>query len=423
MTGTPVPTIEPAPGGKASYLRSYFSLVGSSFVSNTGNAFTNLAIPIFVFETTGSAAQTGIVAVANFAPQLISSVFGGALVDRVGRKRMLLFSEGLNVVGTGAIPLLHMLGLLNFPLLILLVAIGAILDSPGRAARGSMIPLFATRAGFSPERAQVMNQSGFFIAQTLGPALAGITIGIWGPTTAIWIDSISFAISFLIVLALVDNPQSTTKSRPTTYRDDLTEGFRFVMHDPFLRSTVIFITYLTMFYVPLFSVLYPVYFTQEVNSTKALGVFVGLETVGIFISNIFYGWWGDRFSRWKVLIASQFAGLPFFWLLVFTPSVPVLWFSAFMNGLLTGPLNSVIQVALQVRTPDEMRPRVNSLVSAGSLIAVPIGALLMGAMIETIGVVATFAFVAAFYTIGPILVALFPVFRKIDEDLPEAELL
>ena len=404
---------------RARYKRSYFGLIGSSFISNGGNAFTNLAIPLYVLQTTGSAAQTGIVAVVNYAPPIVSSIFGGALVDRIGRRRTLLISEALNLVGTALIPIFHLLGILNFPLLLVLVALGAVLDSPARASRGSMIPTFATRAGFSPERAQVMNQSGFFLSQTVGPSLAGLIISLYGPTTAIWVDACSFVVSFLIVAALVDNPAVAARLRPSTYREDLLEGFHYVWRDPFIRSMSVMVTYLTMFYVPLFTVLYPVYFTERIHSARALGVFIGLESAGTFLGGIVYGVFAHRTSRWFVFIGSQFAGLPFLWLLLATPAIPILWIAAFLNGFLTGPLNSVVQVALQVRVSDDMRPRVNSLITASSLLAIPAGALLMGLLIETIGVLWTFGFVAAFYTIGPAIVAAMPVFHLIDEDLPE----
>jgi MFS family permease len=401
-------------------IRSYAALISSSFVSNGGNAFANLAIPLYVLETTGSAAQTGVVAVVNFVPPFITSIFGGALVDRVGRKRMLLISEGFSFIGTAMIPLLHALGVLSFPLLLVLVALGAILDSPGRAARGAMVPTFANRAGFSPERAQVINQSGFFMAQTFGPALAGIVIGIWGPTAALWVNAGSFVASFLIVAFLVDNPQFDRKGVKTTYRQDLAEGFRYVWHDPFLRGIVLVVTYLTMFYVPLFSVVYPVLFTEKLNSTRALGLFVGLETAGTFVGSALYGWWGPRVSRWKVFIGAQLACMPFFWAVVLVPPIPILLACAFLNGFFQAPLNAVVQVALQVRTPDVMRPRVNSLVSAGALAAVPLGALAIGGMIEATGVLWAYAFVAFFYSVGPVLLAFIPVFRQIDNDLPEA---
>lgn len=416
-------TIDPQmrpPTERRAARRSYAALIGSSFVSNTGNAFANLAIPLFVLKTTGSATQTGVVAVVNFVPPFLTSIFGGALVDRVGRKRMLMVSDALSFVGTAMIPIFYALDILSFPMLLVLVAIGAMLDSPGRAARGAMVPTFANRAGFSPERAQVINTSGFFMAQTFGPAMAGVVVGIWGPTTAIWVNAASFVISLLLVWLFVDNPQTSATRITTTYREDLLEGFRYVWHDPFLRGIVLAITYLAMFYVPLFSVVYPVLFTEKLDSTKALGLFVGLEAAGTFLGSATYGWWGPRISRWKVFIGAQLACMPFFWGVIFLPPLPILLACAFFNGFLQGPLSAVVQVALQVRTPDAMRPRVNSLVTAGSLAAVPIGALLIGAMIEWAGVLWAYGFVAFFYTIGPVLMAFVPVYRQIDHNLPEA---
>ena len=152
------------------YRRSYFALISSSFVSNTGNAFTNLAIPLFVLATTGSATRTGVVAFVNYTPPIIAAIFGGALVDRIGRRRTLMTADFLSGISIALIPLLYALDLLNFPLLLAIVAFGALLDSPGRAARGAMVTSLSARAGFSPARAQSLNSSGFMVAQIVGPA-------------------------------------------------------------------------------------------------------------------------------------------------------------------------------------------------------------------------------------------------------------
>ena len=189
------------------YRRSYFALISSSFVSNTGNAFSNLAIPLFVLATTGSATRTGIVAFVNYAPPVIAAVFGGALVDRIGRRRTLMTADALSCIATALIPLFYMADLLSFPVLLALVAFGAFLDSPGRAARTSMIPALADGAGYSPERAQSLSMSGFFLSQVIGPALAGLVVAASGPTTAIWVNAATFVVSLLIVKNVVQEPE------------------------------------------------------------------------------------------------------------------------------------------------------------------------------------------------------------------------
>lgn len=366
---------------------------------------------------TGSASKTGVIAVANYVPPIIASVFGGAMVDRIGRRRTLMASDALSFFSTAVIPLLALLDLLNFPILIALVAIGSFLDAPGRTARGSMMPTFANRAGIQPERAQSLNQSGFFIAQTMGPALAGIVVATSGATAALWVNAGSFVLSLLIVQTFVDNPPVAVRAVPQSYLDDLREGYRFVFHDPFLRAMVIFVSGFSAFFAPLYSVVYPVFFTRIIESETTFGLFVGIESAGAFLGGIAYGIWGQRYSRYQVFIWSMFLWIPFFWPILIPPPTWALLACGFFGGLTTGPLNPIFNVALQVRSPDEMRARVNSMVTAGSLVGIAGGALLMGPAVEQVGVRRVIAFVAFIYSVTPVLILFLPIFREIDHDI------
>ena len=64
-----------------------YSLYAANAISMTGNQLALLAIPWFVLATTGSAAQTGITAFFTLLPTVISTFFGGTLVDRMGFKQ------------------------------------------------------------------------------------------------------------------------------------------------------------------------------------------------------------------------------------------------------------------------------------------------------------------------------------------------
>ncbi|HRA48208.1 MAG TPA: MFS transporter, partial [Thermomicrobiales bacterium] len=156
--------------------RSFYALLGSSFFAITGNAFTTLAIPLYVLATTGSAAKTGIIAFANTAPPIASALLGGPLIDRFGRRRSVLTSDMLSMITLALIPILDRQGVLSFPLLMAIVAMGAFFDPPGSSARQAMLPTFATEAGYSPERAQSLFSVSFGLAQIIGPSLAGVSV-------------------------------------------------------------------------------------------------------------------------------------------------------------------------------------------------------------------------------------------------------
>src|SRR5215216_459664 len=85
-----------------------FAILAAEAISQTGNAITNLAIPWFVLATTGSAAKTGITAFANITPTVLASLFGGALVDRVGNKRMSIIADLMSGLTVATVPLLYL---------------------------------------------------------------------------------------------------------------------------------------------------------------------------------------------------------------------------------------------------------------------------------------------------------------------------
>ncbi|MDQ3547820.1 MAG: MFS transporter, partial [Chloroflexota bacterium] len=123
------------------------ALLAAEAISGVGNKLTALAVPWFVLETTGSAAQTGLMGVVTVGSLIVSAFFSGLLVDRLGFKRTSIISDVLSGVTVAAIPLLHTTIGLAFWQLLLLVLLGTVLDAPGRTARQSLFPDIALSSG------------------------------------------------------------------------------------------------------------------------------------------------------------------------------------------------------------------------------------------------------------------------------------
>ena len=105
--------------------RRNFALVWSAaLVSNIGSWMQTVAVGVFVTEVTGQAKWTGLVAAAAFVPIGFLSPVGGAMADRVDRRKWLLLTTigetvfaavlatlvGLDVAGPGAVSGLVLLG-------------------------------------------------------------------------------------------------------------------------------------------------------------------------------------------------------------------------------------------------------------------------------------------------------------------------
>ena len=124
-----------------------YALFTANAISLVGNVFSLIAIPWFVLQTTGSATQTGITGFFTILPVVIAGFLGGTLINRLGYKRTSIIADLASGAATALIPLLHFTIGLEFWQLMVLVFLGALLDTPGgtaRAALGAFSPLFRT---------------------------------------------------------------------------------------------------------------------------------------------------------------------------------------------------------------------------------------------------------------------------------------
>jgi Na+/melibiose symporter-like transporter len=173
----------------------------SEAVSLTGTRVSMIAIPWLVLTTTGSAVQTGIVAFAEMTPYVVLKALAGPLTDRLGPRRVCVSADLVSVVVVGAVPLLHALELLTFPLLLVLVALAGAVRGPGDGARHALVPAVVDLAGVTLERATGLSGAVERLASTLGAAFAGVLVAAVGPAPALVLDAASFGIS-AVVLAL-----------------------------------------------------------------------------------------------------------------------------------------------------------------------------------------------------------------------------
>ena len=148
-------------------------LLGSTALSITANSIVAVAVPWLVLERTGSAALAGLAGAAAIAPIAFSAVFGGALIDRVGRRRSSIIADVLSALAVAAIPLADLTIGLGIPLLLVLVALGAVFDSPGAAARESLRPDVARPARIPLTRLNAWGEAAEGIGYLAGPGSPG----------------------------------------------------------------------------------------------------------------------------------------------------------------------------------------------------------------------------------------------------------
>jgi MFS family permease len=172
-------------------------------ISIAGSQMTSIVLPWFVLTTTGSAVRTSLVVAAEMAPVAFLGLASGTIVSRLGARRTMLMSDVCRGVLLGAIPTLHLLDALSFPILLALVfCIGAFMVPHATAQRVIVPELVGEDEGRVGE-VQSLIQVAWAVAGIAGPAIGGVLIGVVGETNVLFIDAAGYAISAALLAGFV----------------------------------------------------------------------------------------------------------------------------------------------------------------------------------------------------------------------------
>lgn len=379
-----------------------YVLLLTSLVSIFGNQLTAIAVPWFVLETTGSASLTGVTAAVTIVPVVISTFFGGALVDRTGYKALSVVSDLISAVTVAAVPVFYHTTGLSFVGLLTLMFLGAIFDAPGSTARQAMIPSLSRMSGIPLEKINA-NFGMLFAATSLFAApLAGVLIATLGPVNVLLFNAGTFVFSGLVILVLVPALERAAPSGES-FMTDVRIGLSYVRNHALIRTIVIAALLVNMLFAPIFGVAIPVYANQELQSVRALGIMYGGEGLGALVGSFIYGQLAVRVKRRPYMLAAL--------LLLALPLIPLafspgLWLSTAIVaviGLGSGMVNPMLGTFLQQTTPAHLLGRVSGLVRAGAMVATPVGMLLGGTMI------AALTYSGSFLLIAGLMLAIFGV--------------
>ncbi len=372
--------------------RPLYGLLAANAISITGNRLTQLAIPWFVLQTTGSVAKTGLVAFFSLLPFVISSALGGVVVDRLGYRRASIVADIASGVTVLGVPILYRTTGLPLGALLVLVFAGALLDAPGQTAREAMLPDLLELGEMTLERGTSLYDGVSRGANMLGAPLAGVLIAVVGATNVLVLDAATFAVSALLMFALVPDlaPRRGDADGEQGYVAQLREGYRFLWRTPIVRAIVMMVLVTNTLDAGMGGVLMPVYASTVLHSVVALGLMAGAMGLTAFLGTLVFAWVGHRAPRLATLVVGFAFGGPFrFFLLAAMPGVGAAVIGFAIAGIGIGPINPILGTVIYERIPPEMRARVIGALTAGVMAGAPIGALLAAACVEGVGLQAT----------------------------------
>ena len=214
------------------------ALVLAETISVLGTRMTYLALPWFVLVTTGSASKMSLVLAAEILPMAILGIPSGALVQRLGSRTTMLAADLARAPILVSIPILHSAGLLDFGLLLAIVALLGAFAPPYFAAQRTILPELVGEDETRMSQANSSIEGGNALAALVGPALAGVLIPFIGASNVLYVDAATYLVAFLLVLVFVPR----RKAIAGTARSGVLAGLRFLASDTLLGPLALTVT-------------------------------------------------------------------------------------------------------------------------------------------------------------------------------------
>ncbi len=358
-----------------------------------------ITIPWLILEETGSPAFAGLVAAISAIPGLIISPIGGWLVDHVGRRAVSVGADLLSSLAVLAFPIVALTYGLSSLSILLIAVIGAVFDPAGYTARKTLLADVAKASEIELDRLNGIHDGFMGISWILGPAVGAGLISTVGAINSFWVSAGLFvlaaiAILFLRVGNLGKEARDLAEQNGEVSDRSLRIGFQVLWNDKLLRTITFAILVIAAVYLPTETVVLPTYF-EKLDNPAGLGIVISALAAGSAIGSFGYGWISKRVSRKNLvrmtLVGTAVSIIP----MAFLPPLPVLILSGFALGLSWGPFNPLISTLIQQRVPADQQGRVFGVQTAVFYAAPPLGMVLAGLAVESMGVGATYLILAA----------------------------
>ena len=332
--------------------RPYRNLLIGDSVSVIGTQVTTVAVPIQVYDQTGSAFAVGLVGLAGLLPIILFGLYGGAVADAVDRRKLVLCTTVGQAVCSSVLLAQALAGLQWTWLLYVVVAVQAglfALDSPARQA-------FVPRLLPGPllPAANALRQVEFNIGVTAGPLLAGLLVGRFGFSSAYGLDAVSFTASLWAVASLPSMAPEGGGTRAGLR--SVVEGLRFLATRPVLLLTFVVDLVAMVFAMP--RALFPALAEQVFGGgAETAGALYSALAAGALLGALGGGWFGRvRRQGVAVLVAVVAWGVA----ITLFGLTDRLWLALVLLAVAgaSDMVSAVFRTAiLQTAAPDDMRGR------------------------------------------------------------------
>jgi MFS family permease len=356
--------------------RDFVLLQSGQMLSTIGSTASQIAYPLLVLATTGSAARAGVVGFVGIAPYALFALLAGVAADRWNRKRVMILMDLVRVLMMASVVVALLLEKLTFAQIIIASFVeGTAFVFFNIAEVGALRSVVPARQ--LPDAAAA-EQARFSIVTLAGPPLGGVLFQL-GRSLPFLADGLSYVFS-IVSLLWMRTPFQETRERDTApLRTQIAEGISFLWSHAYLRTSALVFAGDNFVFQGLFLTLIVVSKHHGLSS-GLIGVLIAVFGGASLLGSLLAPRISRMFSIRTLMLVNQWInGLFLLFLLV--PS-PYMLFACILPVTFAAPALTAVVIGYRTAvTPDHLIGRVSSVARNIALLAQPLGPLVAGLLL------------------------------------------
>jgi MFS family permease len=377
------------------YRRYWFGQIGSL----VGAWMQSVALPWLVLQLGGSPLQLGTVMALMFGPSMVIAPLGGVLADRLDKRRTLIAVNAVAMLQASTLFVLAFSGVVEIWHVYLLALVAGFVNAIEMPVRQAFVAELVPRDDLT--NAIALSSTSFNLSRVVGPAVAGVTIAVFGVALNFGINAVSY-LSVIAGLLRIDTRELHQAPRPASFpsiRSSLGEGLRYARATPTVLWPLVLLGGMSALAMN-FQTLLPIFSRDALGmDSGGYGALFATMGAGSLVGSLALAFATSQRPAVRLIIGGGAAFLAMAFLLGLVRA-PLAAFPLVAGiGLASMLMVNTINVTVQNSVPDALRGRVMSLYVTVFAGTAPIGGLFAGFLAETVGAPAAFSIGATLATV------------------------
>lgn len=276
-------------------------------ISSIGGGLTSFGLTVYVFERTGSATYTSLIALLAFFPNLLLGVPSGVIADRIDRRLLMMLGDGLSATGLIYIFICLKIGEASVWQICLGVTISSAFSSLIEPAYKATVSDLLTKDEYAKASGMISLASS--ARYLVSPFLAGLLLAVADIDLLLILDICTFFLTVASTAVVKKYTSTKTTKSDSSFKEEMIIGFRTVTSNKGIFTLVIMAALVTFCIGSMQILAEPMILAVE--SSKVLGIIETICASGMIMTGVIIGIQGMK-KRFVSLLCTSLVGAGIF---------------------------------------------------------------------------------------------------------------